>query len=37
LKKNGFTNVVNYSGGMKEWLASKGRVVKNEEMIAIAN
>lgn len=37
LKKNGFTNVVNYSGGMKEWLANKGRVVRKEERTAVAN
>ncbi len=30
LAKNGFTNIKNFSGGMKEWLASKGATITCE-------
>lgn len=31
LAKNGFTNVKNYSGGMKDWLENRGAVVRDIE------
>lgn len=33
LSKNGFNNVKNYSGGMKEWLGKKNSVTKNSEIV----
>ncbi|MCW5916890.1 MAG: MBL fold metallo-hydrolase [Ferruginibacter sp.] len=33
LSKNGFNNVKNYSGGMKEWLGKKNSVAKNSEIV----
>ncbi len=33
LSKNGFKNVKNYSGGMKEWLGKKNSVAKNSEIV----
>jgi len=36
LAKNGFTNVKNYSGGMKEWLANDGEVVRSKKEEALA-
>ncbi len=35
LVKNGFTNVKNFSGGMKEWLADKGKVVTRRKEDAV--
>ena len=31
LKKYGFKNVKNFSGGMKEWLASEGKIIACKE------
>jgi hydroxyacylglutathione hydrolase len=33
LRRNGFNNVKNYSGGMKEWLATGGKTVACEEAL----
>lgn len=33
LRKNGFNNIKNYSGGMKEWLATGGKVDTCEETL----
>ena len=35
LRKNGFDNVKNYSGGMKEWLATGGKTLACNEAICI--
>lgn len=31
LARNGFNNIKNFSGGMKEWLAAKGKTVNSKE------
>jgi hydroxyacylglutathione hydrolase len=34
LRRNGFDNIKNYSGGMKEWITSGGKVMKSENALS---